>query len=339
MKKLFALLHSTLQSGKEAVLVSVVASSGSTPRGAGARMLVTQEGTITGTIGGGYVEHKCGEIAREVLKRGESLIELFRLHPNEIADLGMICGGEVNVYFHFIAAKDSKMLAVTEEINRRFRAEEQAWLITDITKGQHGAMGVCSKSSGCVGIDIPMDVITAVSGQPVPFQTDSKTYYIEELVRAERVYIMGGGHVAQALVPVLVQVDFRCVVVEDREEFARAEMFQGAKETKLVDMNDLSEICCGITEHDYVCVMTRGHKDDFQVLKQILKTPACYIGVIGSRRKSAVVAEKLKQCDFIDVDISRIKTPIGMDIMAETPAEIAVSITAELIAKRAEKKR
>ena len=161
-----------------------------------------------------------------------------------------------------------------------------------------------------------------------------RTYYCETLVRAGRVFIFGGGHVAQALVPALTAVDFRCVVLEDRAEFCKPELFPGVEETRLID-NERVLNFVDITENDYVAVMTRGHSFDQSIQAQILKTPARYIGVIGSRKKTAKVFANLRELGFTDADFSRITTPIGLDIGAETPAEIAVSIAAQLIAVRA----
>lgn len=154
------------------------------------------------------------------------------------------------------------------------------------------------------------------------------------LVEAGRVFIFGGGHVAQALVPALAAVDFRCVVLEDREDFCRPELFPGVEETRLIQ-NDDPAAYQDITAEDCVAVMTRGHKDDLTVQAHVLKTPAKYIGVIGSRKKTAAVFAGLKEMGYADADLARITTPIGLDIKSETPAEIAVSIAAQLIQERA----
>lgn len=273
MRQLFQQLEKTLEAGKDAVLVTVVASSGSTPRGAGATMLVTEQGRVAGTIGGGAVEYRSEQLALEALKAGQSRLESFRLRPNEVQDLGMICGGDVDVSFRYLAGGNPEAL----EWARQERAR---------------------------------------------------------LLPAGRVFIFGGGHVAQALVPALAAVDFRCVVLEDREDFCRPELFPGVEETRLIQ-NDDPAAYRDITAEDYVAVMTRGHKDDLTVQAQVLKTPARYIGVIGSRRKTAAVFAKLKEMGYTDADLQRITTPIGLDIKAETPAEIAVSVTAQLIMLRA----
>ena len=273
MRQLFQQLEQTLKEQKSAVLVTVTASSGSTPRGAGATMLVTEQGRIAGTIGGGAVEYRSEQIALAALREGRSRAESFQLRPNEVQDLGMICGGDVQVDFRYLSGNDPEALSWV-------RAEQA------------------------------------------------------RLIPPERVYIFGGGHVAQALVPALAAVDFRCVVLEDREDFCRPELFPSVEETRLIQ-NDDPAAYADITAGDYVAVMTRGHKDDLTVQAQALKTPARYIGVIGSRRKTAAVFARLQEMGYTDADLARITTPIGLDIKAETPAEIAVSIAAQLIMDRA----
>lgn len=150
------------------------------------------------------------------------------------------------------------------------------------------------------------------------------------------VYVFGGGHVAQELVPLLHHLDFRCVVFDDRSEFASETVFPDAYRCIAGDFERLSDYI-EIQPEDYVCIMTRGHLSDYTVQKQVMKTPASYIGVMGSRRKTQVLREKLRADGFTDEELDRCKSPIGFAIHAETPAEIAVSIAAELIAKRADR--
>lgn len=334
MRKLFSLLGETVKSGEDAVLVGIIASSGSTPRGAGAYMLVTKAGRIYGTIGGGAVEYRSEQMAAEVLKEKQSRLEFFCLTKNEVLDLGMVCGGDVHVYFHYISARDRWVATLTEQVELLFSRSESSWLISNITPGADTALSVYGATSGLTGCHVPDQVIQQLSSHDGPVTVGDQTYYCETLVRSGKVYIFGGGHVAQALVPVLTSVGFRCVVLEDREEFCNPALFPGVEETRLIDNEHVLDHV-QITESDYVVIMTRGHSFDQDIQAQILKTPARYIGVIGSRRKTAKVFANLRELGFSDADFARITTPIGLDIGAETPAEIAVSIAAQLIAVRA----
>ena len=334
MRTLFQLLGETLEKQEDAVLVTVVASSGSTPRGAGARMLITKEGRARGTIGGGAVEYHCELRAKEVLEKKSSHVEQFLLHKNQIQDIGMICGGDVNVYFQYIAGDNQQVKDLAARIDHIYEEGETCWLINDITEGSKGEMAIYGEKTGLLGMDVSEEVLHELNAKPVQVKLGGRCYYCEKLVQAGIVYVFGGGHVAQALVPALAAVDFRCMVLEDREEFCKPELFPGAIGAKLIDNQKIADYIT-VEADDYICVMTRGHKDDMTVQAQILKTPAHYIGVIGSKRKAAGVFAQLRERGCTDEELARVKTPIGLDIKAETPAEIAVSITAELIENRA----
>lgn len=336
MRELFRKINTIIEAGKKAVLVTVVASSGSTPRGSGARMLITEEGRIAGTIGGGAVEYKAEQMAADVLKNRNSFLQHFSLKKNEVQDLGMICGGDVTVFFSYLDSDNKYLTELCSSAESLFRNHEMSWLIMDITENGRGSIGIYSREKGCIGLDVPEEVINGLSYKPVRITAGERSFYCEKLVQQNRVVIFGGGHVAQALVPVLTSVDFTCDVVEDRADFVTRELFPDASDLILVENNENVLDSVNIKEGDYVCIMTRGHKDDMIIESQVLSTQAGYIGVIGSRKKAAGVNARLKEMGWKDDDLARITTPIGLEIKAETPAEIAVSIAAQLIAFRAE---
>ena len=335
MKMMFQTISQHLHAGEDLVLVTVVASSGSTPRGAGSRMLLNKGGRICGTIGGGAVEFRSEQLAQEVLQSRQSCEQSFLLSKNDVQDLGMICGGDVQVFFHFLAAGDASVLALAEEAEALFAEGHDLWLISELSAG--GSLGLYSRERGFVGIDAPEALRDAMRRRPVREELDGRDFYVEQIQSSGRVLVFGCGHVAQALVPVLAHVGFRCVAMDDRAEFARRELFPDAEDVRLVDFTDLAA-SVAITAEDYVCVMTRGHAFDAVVQAQAMQSPACYIGVIGSRRKIAGVTARLKEeYGFADADFERVTSPIGLAIRAETPEEIAVSIAAQLIALRAER--
>jgi len=337
MKKLFQVLKQCMSDGEDTVLVTVLASSGSTPRGAGARMLVSKKGRLYGTIGGGIVEFKAQQLAVEALKEKKSQVKGYKLSPNQVEDLGMICGGNVVVYLQFISAGDHETFSLIEHILSSFSNDEDSWIITDITDETAWNMGIYSRSIGFIGIEMDFDEVKALfATHAVHMKIGTKNYYSEPLLRAGKVVICGGGHVAQELVPVLAHIGFRCIVLDDRAEFTDKKLFPMAEEVKIVDFQNIKGSVV-ITENDYIIVVTRGHNNDFVVAEQVLRTNACYIGMIGSRRKIAGTNAKLLEAGIAQKDIDRVYTPIGIDIKAETPAEIAISIAAELIMVRAQR--
>ena len=334
MRKLFEKLGETLRSGEDAVLVTIIASSGSTPRGAGARMLITKKGRIFGTIGGGILEYKCELKAVDALKAKSSRKESFKLHENEIQDIGMICGGDVDIHFLFIKAGDSLAIALTDGIESFITSEKQLWLICEITQGHSGAMRLYSDKGLLLGPHIPGAVMERLKNKNGVIRLDGREYYCENIKPPGLVYIFGGGHVTQALVPVLTSVDFRCVVLEDRDKLCDISLFPGAENAMMIDNNNIFDFI-SVTDDDYIVIMTRGHKHDQTILAQTLKTQAYYIGVIGSKQKAETVANNLREMGYTDQDLARVHSPIGLSIKAETPAEIAVSIASEMIMTRA----
>ena len=334
MKKLFQSAVRSLEKKEDLVLAVIIERKGSTPRGEGAAMLVGADGRIGGTIGGGAIEYHAQRMAEKLIEEKHCAVEHFYLKPNEVQELGLVCGGDVTVAFCYLKA-DMYSITLLEEALRLYEKDEEFWMILDTGSKENIKISFYSKMDGIKGSVVPSEVKEYLKDKPVLTDIQGETYFTWKLKNLSRVYIFGGGHVSQALVPVLAAVDFKCTVLEDREEFGRKELFPDAEDVKLIDIRNIAA-AVQITAHDFVCIMTRGHKDDLEVQAQVLKTEACYIGVIGSRRKKAAVFSKLKERGFTDADLDRVITPIGLDIGAETPAEIAVSIAAEMIKKRSE---
>ena len=334
MKQMFQMIVENLSRGEDLVLVTVTASSGATPRGAGARMLVGKQGRICGTIGGGAVEYRSEQIALQVLEKKTSGEQYFSLTREDVQNLGMICGGDVNVFFHYIPEGDADTLSLVQEGLRLFETGEALWLISDIGRG--GALSLFTKKNGIYGHAVPEWVLSQLPRQPKLLKNGSESYCVEQINGSGRVYIFGCGHVSQELEPVLTHVGFRCVVMDDRPEFVKRELFPTAEEVKLVDFSNIAQ-SVDIHEEDYVCVMTRGHAFDTVIQAQVLKCKPAYVGVIGSRKKAAGVRQILKeQYGLTEEELNIVTTPIGVDIDAETPAEIAISIAGQMIQVRAQ---
>ncbi len=336
MRQLFKTVLETLERREDAVLVTIIASSGSTPRGAGSHMLVRLNGTTAGTIGGGAVEHRSIQMAQKAIREKASYTHGFVLGKEQVADLGMICGGDVVVYFQYLDHENQEFMDLCRKIEETYDNDEDSWFIMDITSETAWAMGIYSHSTGFAGISGIGDEERAALLQNKAIQKTfgERKYYSEPLVRAGCVYIFGGGHVAQELVPVLAHVGFRCVVIDDRPEFANKTMFPQAEKTIVADYDHIFDYL-EIRDCDYICVMTRGHKSDYQVQKQVLGKDACYVGVIGSRRKLETLADKLMEAGIPREKIDSCHSPIGLEIYAETPAEIAISVAGEMIKIRA----
>lgn len=333
----FKKLRQRLEPGQSFVLVNVVDSAGSTPRGSGAKMAVFADGSYMGTIGGGNVEYLSIQQAVQAIKEKKSMGKGFNLTKNQKADIGMICGGNVEVSFQYIDGENTAYLEMLDHMLKLYEDDVDAWFITAMRDGAVCDTGVYDKENG-------LHFMTAVSEEQIrPYlknksvQTETDPMcFVEPLVQSGCVYVFGGGHVAQELVPVISHVGFRVVVFEDRENFAKPELFPGVHHTVLGSFKELSEQIT-IRENDYIVIMTRGHQSDYEILRQVLCMQTAYVGVIGSRHKIAATTKRLLDDGISEQDIARMHTPIGLPIKGETPAEIAISIAAEMILCRAER--
>ncbi len=335
MKNLFSEIACALERGQNVVLCSILASSGSAPRGAGAKMAVFADGRTCGTIGGGAVERIALAQAMRVHETGAAQLQSFCLRPNQVRDIGMICGGEVTVYFQLLAARRAQDAACVRAILELLAGGEDAWLIWRIEHGAVTAMATFDAPHGIRFAALDEAAIRPLLTARAVYQKGEPGYYIEPLVRAGRVLIFGGGHVGRALVPVLAGVGFRVTVFDDRADFAKPENYPQAEQVIFGSFQKIEE-ALPISPRDYVVVMTPGHQADREVLLQAMRTQACYIGCIGSRHKIAATNAFLLENGIAQEALSRIHSPIGLPIQAETPEEIAISVAAELICCRAE---
>lgn len=240
--------------GERAALATVIGAAGSTPRSVGARMLIRNDGTFEGTIGGGSLEHHVLGVARRVLRTG--IAERVDVHL--VRDLGMCCGGRTEVYVEPVGARD-------------------------------------------------------------------------------RIVVYGAGHVARALAPVLVALDFRVTVVDDREEWADPAAFPGC-ELALVDARAHARALPPDPDR-YVLLVTHDHALDQDLGEVLLAQDAAWIGMIGSRGKVARFFVRWEAAGVPPERFARLCAPVGLDLGAETPAEIAVSIAAEIVRVRRDARR
>jgi xanthine dehydrogenase accessory factor len=318
-----------LKAGEPVTLVTVVEAKGSAPRHAGALMAVFEDGSAEGTVGGGAVENEARKRAQELMG-GEGRIHRYNLSGEDAAGLGMICGGDVTLFYHPLPRGSAMAVSIFGDILAAMDERSPRWLAQELN--ENGSVRMALYGKGGPELGDTLEAEPPRSALPV-FSEGERTFFIEPVVRAGRALIFGGGHVSQALVPILSSIGFPVFVYEDRAEFADSARFPGASGTVLCRMDDfLNEY--PIVPEDFVVIVTRGHQLDYQVLKQALSTQATYIGMIGSRAKVAATKDRLINDGFAWDDVARVYAPIGLAIGAETPEEIAVSIAAEMIKRR-----
>ncbi len=316
MKKIFTAIEKILQQGDACCFVALLESEGSTPRSSGAYMLVSTQGLQCGTIGGGAMEYAALQLAQQrlQLQNYAGFAKTYDLSPQA----GMACGGSCRVQFCFLAGAEDLRLA--QEALAYLDRDEAWWLLLPCGAGK---------------MRIKKEL--ALAGRRGQLVLDGCTYYAEQYGYDGTVYVFGAGHVARELVPLLAHLNFRCVVLDDRAEFADAAAFPAAAAVRRVDFAQLNA-AYSLTAQDYAVVMTRGHLYDAQCERFLLHTDAGYIGIMGSKNKARLAREALLAEGYTQEQLARITTPIGISIGSETPAEIAVSIAAQLIQVRAAKK-
>lgn len=327
MDRIFAKLLYEMEKNLDTVLVTIIADRGSAPRGTGSQMLVGEHGRILGTIGGGAVEARSEEMALEALKEGKTFCHLFQLHERAKDDIGMVCGGDVKVLFQFIPGSSEAWVKLAGTVLDRVAKRQAGWLVlrTD------GSVPALMDGSGNAILGEAVSGSETRSGW-VPVR--SGEYSCLPLPIGERAFIFGGGHCAQALAPLLNTVGFRVTVFDEREEYVSRENFPTAENLIAGDYTKLADYIT-FTEDDYIVVMTSGHSYDLEVQDQVLRGPFAYVGVIGSRKKTASVNQRLRERGVPEEGIQQVHTPIGTNIKAVTPEEIAVSIAGEMIYERA----
>lgn len=251
-QEVFTALAEALDRGEEVALVTIVASTGSTPQRVGAKMLVYSDGRTVGTIGGGCYENEAFWKAREAIKSRKPLNVKFELTDDIAEETGLICGGQMEVF-------------------------------------------------------------------------------IEPVEAAPDVYIFGAGHVGYCLARMAHDTGFRVHIVDDREKFADASRFEPGTEVIVDDIPTWLQTHT-LPSGAYAVVVTRGHKHDIDALRALAPSNLRYVGLIGSRAKVKRIYDALRAEGVSPDVLQRVHAPIGLDIGAITPQEIAVSILAELIA-------
>ncbi len=240
--------------GQKCALATIVDVTGSIPSYESAKLLIREDGSMAGTIGGGCVEAEVWNAAREVIQTEKPRKLAFNLGQDAAYDNGLICGGQLEVF-------------------------------------------------------------------------------VEPILPVPSAYIFGAGHISKSLSRVATQAGFRTVVIDNREAFANRERFPDADEVIAAEYEDVFPRL-NINESSYLVIVTRGHRDDMRVLRWAIETPARYIGMIGSKRKGINVVREFEKEGIPRERFEQVHTPMGLDVGAITPEEIAVAVVAEMIGVR-----
>jgi len=345
MERILSRTIQSLEQGVPAVWATVIAQSGSAPRGAGSRMLLVQGPEVLGSVGGGLVEGKSVEIGLSLLDQpGQKTLSLS-LSGKQVAEAGMICGGEMEVFIETIppdalpflkmfhgALSGSEMLVFLTLVSEKPTPFDTRHLLWGKEGGLAGDLPLLD------GIETTLEEVVRVKKPALlPVLGQDDRLYAEPIERPSVLHIFGGGHVSLDVAWIAHRVGFEVVIIDDREEFANRERFPMAAEILALPFEEALR-GMELGPEDYVVIVTRGHLHDLVVLREAINQSPAYVGMIGSRRKKAMIYDQLTKEGVSQGQLDRVHAPIGLDIHAETPAEIAVSIVAELIEVRARAK-
>jgi xanthine dehydrogenase accessory factor len=240
--------------GQKCAVATIVQVNGSIPSFESAKILVREDGSFMGTVGGGCVEAEVWNAAREVIETEKPRHLSFSLGQDAAYDEGLICGGQLNIF-------------------------------------------------------------------------------VEPVIPQPRAFIFGGGHVSKGISKIATLAGFSTSIIDNREAFANAERFPEAEATYAEEYEDVFPKL-PVNSSSYIIIVTRGHRDDMRVLRWAVNTPAKYIAMIGSKRKTISVVHELEKEGIPREAFEKVFAPMGLEIGAEMPEEIAISVVAEMIAVR-----
>lgn len=321
-----------LKEGKRGAVATVVNKAGAAPREEGAKMFIGEGGRIAGTIGGGRLEAEIEQKALADMGRKDGVLINFRMNAREVADNGMLCGGDVDILIEPVLENHRE---VYEKVSECLAKGTRAFVVTRFGRGGLLHKTLVSYREGMCGD--PMDETELAELRD--FWNEKRVRMVggdtlvEPLSILPHLYIFGAGHVSHYLAKVARMVDFNVSVIDDRAEFANAERFPDADRVIVADFREVFRDL-EFTGSEYVVIVTRGHAHDAAVLEEAVKRPTRYTGMIGSKRKVGIVLDHLRAKGVSEDVLRSVYAPIGIDINSETPQEIAISIVAELIKVR-----
>ena len=345
MHEVFSDAIERLGSGEKIVVATVVRTKGSTPQKPGAKLLVREDGSGTGTLGGGCVEGDIWFAAKQLMQEGGGTeYREYELNEDLAAEDGLICGGTMYFLIDPVYSPD-KYLPYASEIDKAYSGSGAVALATVVRTGENGHSKIGDKlfvrengeNEGSIGDDGEDNQARnkafelMIHGRNEYVTTKSGTEcFIEAYTTPPQLVICGGGHVARALASLAKPLEFRLFITDDREEFANDDRFPEAdiiiSETPEQALPQLP-----INPNTFIVVATRGHRYDNVALLAAAKTSAKYVGLMGSKRKTILIYEDLMRGGLEYDRLNEIRSPIGLDIRARTPEEIAISIMSEIL--------
>ena len=345
MKEVFEEATNQLNEKHPLVIATVVRTKGSTPQKPGAKLLVRNDGSGVGTLGGGCVEGDIWYAAKQLMKnRGSAETIGYELNEEIAAQDGLVCGGTMFFLVDPIYEKGQEALFL-DEINSAYLGGEPVALasLVKTTPDIDSKLGckLLIRSDGSVvgtlgadnlnseAIKYGIELMAYGNSKYVRSETGAE-YFVEGYTTPPQIILCGGGHVSRAIYTFAVNLGFNLTVIDDREEFANKTRFPLAN-VVVAESSAEGFRSIEINKNTFIVIATRGHRYDHVSLEAALNTSASYIGLLGSKRKTILIYEELLSKGVSIDRIKDVRAPIGLDINARTPEEIAISIMAEIL--------
>ena len=342
-------------------LASLVDSSGSIPMSERAKMLVADDGRVIGTIGGGCLEAEIINCGRQVLESGRPHVTEYTMTEQQAGESGLNCGGSVRIYTEQIddrsgrdmfsrirkAKADRVPCVLATILSRSEPADSSRVRILFYGDGTRaGSFGneqleeavseriegvLIGEEAVLLQLDHPLDEDTAAALGVIEAADADIEVFLEPFVPPPVLYIFGGGHVGGQIARLAKNVGFYVVIVDDRPAFANAERHADADEC--IVATDIPELFASLPldNQTYIVAASRGHQLDEVVIREAIQKPARYIGMLGSERKKLIMWKRIEAEIGCRQRLNQVHAPIGFNIGADNPEEIAVSVLAELI--------
>ena len=339
MNEVIAQIRRWQAENQTVALATVVQTWGSAPRKAGAKLAITADGRMAGSVSGGCVEGAVAEEAFAALESGSARLLTFGVADETAWEVGLACGGTIRVFVEPLERQ------IFPKVDGLLAAKESAAIAT-VVAGPQTLMGrkllLDSRGARTGSIDAAIDANLAAimetarrsgASQRLELESPKVEIFIDVLLPPSALIIVGAVHIGGALTSLARTLGYRTVVIDPRQAFASAERFPHADQLIATWPQDAFPTLT-LTENTAVALLTHDPKIDDPALEFVLNSPVFYIGALGSRKTHASRLARLQSAGFDAEQIARIHGPIGLDINAQNAEEIALSIMAEIVAVR-----
>jgi len=348
MKPVYTEAANLARQNREFVLATVVNTKGSTPQKPGATLLVRADGSTVGTLGGGCVEGDIWFAAKEALReRTGPVFKDYYLNEDIAARDGLVCGG--SMYFYIEPFEHStEVSSLSDDIESAFNGGESIAVATVVNPktlelGARLTVAEDGVVTGSLGSPVADALAVKTANRVMPLgkaehvvTVDGDDLYVAGFTSPATLVLVGGGHVNLQVAKIAQMLGFRVFVTDDRPEFANRERFAMAQQTSVAPY-DKGLDAFHITKNTAIVIGSRGHHFDDLATEAAVRTPATYVGLLGSKRKTVMIYEALLRRGISPERLKEVHSPIGLDLGGRSPEEIAVSVMAEIVAFRHER--